>query len=97
MTQPWSRCAVVFRLDRASPFVQRVVMQMTIDIPEKELEEAMAFLRAKSEQETVLMVLHEFNRKHRMARLIRFSGSCDFDDNAALEQAEASELRIGQR
>ena len=71
-------------------------MKLTVDIPEKEMQEAMSFLNAKSEQETVLTALDEFNRKHRMARIIRFSGSCDFDDNATLEQAETADLRSGR-
>jgi hypothetical protein len=69
-------------------------MKLTVEIPEEEMNDAMSFLKAKSEQETVLAALHEFNRKHRMAKIIRFSGACDFDDNATLEKADTAELRI---
>ncbi len=67
-------------------------MKTTIDIPEKELEDAMRFLNAKSKREAVVTALREFNRKRRMARLVRFSGTCDFDSNAAIEKLETEEL-----
>jgi Arc/MetJ family transcription regulator len=63
-------------------------MKTTIDIPENELQDAMKFLNAKSKREAVVAALRNFNRKHRMAQLIRFSGTCDFDSNATLEEAE---------
>ena len=66
-------------------------MKTTIDIPESELEDAIRFLGAKSKREAVVTALQEFNRKHRMARLVRFSGTCDFEANAAMEDAEAGE------
>ena len=63
-------------------------MKTSIDIPEDELAYAMRVLDAKSKREAVVTALREFNRRHRMAQLIRFSGTCDFDSNAALEEAE---------
>ncbi len=66
-------------------------MKTTIDIPDKELEDAMQFLHAKSKREAVVTALRDFNRRHRMARLLRFSGKCDFDTNAAIEKAEVDE------
>ena len=66
-------------------------MKTTIDIPDKELKDAMRFLNAKSKREAVVTALHEFNRRQRMARLVRFSGTCDFDTNAVIEEAEAGE------
>ena len=70
-------------------------MKTTIDIPENELEDAIRFLNAKSKREAVVTALRELNRKHRMARLIRFSGTCDFASNAALEDAEMNETGSG--
>lgn len=66
-------------------------MKTTVDIPEDELEEAMRFLGAKSKREAVVAALREFNRRHRMAKLIRFSGSCDFDTNDEIEEADRKE------
>ena len=68
-------------------------MKTSIDIPEDELTYAMRALDAKSKREAVVTALREFNRRHRMAQLIRFSGTCDFDSNAALEEAELGEQR----
>ena len=68
-------------------------MKTTIDIPEDELEYALRVLNAKSKREAVVTALREFNRRHRMAELIRFSGTCDFDSNAALEEAELRDDR----
>jgi hypothetical protein len=66
-------------------------MKTTIDIPENELEDAMRFLGAKSKREAVVTALREFNRRHRMAGLVKFSDTCDFDTNAEIEEAEAAE------
>lgn len=67
-------------------------MKTTIDIPESELEDAIRFLNAKSKREAVVTALRELNRRYRMARLIRFSGTCDFDSNASIEEAEMNEI-----
>ncbi len=50
-------------------------MKTTIDIPESELKDAIRFTGAKSMRAAVLHVLVEFNRRKRMAGLIRHSGS----------------------
>ena len=66
-------------------------MKTTIDIPEAELEDAMRLLGAKTKREAVVTALWEFNRRRRMAGLIKHSGSCDFDTNAEIEEPEAAE------
>ena len=78
-------------LDYMSRLYHYGCMKTTIDIPEKELADAMRLLGAKSKREAVVTALCEFNARHRMARLVRFSGTCDFDPNAALEDAETRE------
>jgi Arc/MetJ family transcription regulator len=50
-------------------------MKTTIDIPEDELKEAMRFTKAKTKREAVVRVLTEFNRRRRMAELVRYSGT----------------------
>ena len=71
-------------------------MKTTIDIPADELADAIRFLNARSKREAVVTALREFNRRQRMARLIRFSGTCDFVDNEMLEAAEMSATgRVG--
>ncbi len=71
-------------------------MKTTIDIPEQELNDAMEFMNAKSKREAVVTALREFNRRRRMARLVRFSGTCEFVDNATLEAAEMDEIRTAE-
>jgi Arc/MetJ family transcription regulator len=66
-------------------------MKTTIDIPDTELRDAMRFLGATSKRAAVVTALHEFNRRHRMAKLVRFSGTCDFDRNDAIEETETAE------
>jgi hypothetical protein len=50
-------------------------MKTTVDIPEKELRDAMRFARAKTKREAVVAALEEFNRRHRMAELVKYSGT----------------------
>ncbi len=72
-------------------------MRTTIDIPTKEIEDAMRFLGVKTKREAVVAALREFNRRRRMARLVRFSDSCDFDTNDEIEQRETSEGEGGSQ
>jgi hypothetical protein len=51
-------------------------MKTTIDIPDKALRDAMRFTKAKTKREAILKVLDDFNRRQRMAELVRFSGTC---------------------
>ena len=67
-------------------------MKTTIDIPESDLADAMRLLGTKTKRTAVVTALSEFNRKHRMARLVRLSGTCAFDSNSAIEEAESSEV-----
>ncbi|OGV74843.1 MAG: hypothetical protein A3K19_00700 [Lentisphaerae bacterium RIFOXYB12_FULL_65_16] len=51
-------------------------MKTTIDIPEKELADAMRFTRAKTKRQAVVTALADFNRRQRMAGLTRHLGTC---------------------
>ena len=50
-------------------------MKTTIDIPDKELADAMKFTGAKTKREAIVTVISEFNRRHRMAALVKYSAS----------------------
>jgi Arc/MetJ family transcription regulator len=52
-------------------------MKTTIDIPEKELADAMRFTKARTKREAVVTALHDFNRRRRMGALLRHSGTCN--------------------
>jgi Arc/MetJ family transcription regulator len=50
-------------------------MKTTIDIPEKELKEAMRHLGASTKREAVVTALVEFNRRRRLAKLTERFGT----------------------
>ena len=51
-------------------------MKTTIDIPEKGLADAMRFTRARTKREAVVIALEDFNRRKRMAELVKYAGTC---------------------
>ena len=52
-------------------------MKTTVDIPDKELEDAIRFTNAKTKREAVVGAVADFNRRMRMAELIKYAGTCD--------------------
>ena len=50
-------------------------MKTTIDIPEKELQEAIRHTGAKTKREAVVTALTEFNRRRRLAKLVERFGT----------------------
>lgn len=65
-------------------------MKTTVDIPEKALREAMKFSKAKTKREAILAALDEFNRKRRMAALVRHFGT--FTTLMSNDEIEAMEM-----
>ena len=51
-------------------------MKTTIDIPEKELSDAIRFTRAKTRREAVVTAIADFNRRRRMAEFADYAGTC---------------------
>lgn len=51
-------------------------MKTTVDIPDDELLDAMRFTRAKTKREAVVTAIADFNRRRRMADLIKYAGTC---------------------
>ena len=68
-------------------------MKTTIDIPDRELLDAMKYSGATTKREAVLQALQAFNHKNRMKELLKYSGSCDFPANESLEALESKEIR----
>ena len=68
-------------------------MKTTIDIPELELKEAMHIAGAKTKREAVLAALREYNARHRMAALVKYSDSCSFDLNETIEEFDTADTR----
>ena len=52
-------------------------MKTTVNIPDKELADAMKFTRAKTKREAIVTAIVEFNRRRRMAELVKHSGTSD--------------------
>ena len=67
-------------------------MKTTVDIPENELKDAMRFTKARTKREAVFKVLEEFNRRRRMAELVKYSGSFSdrFPTNEEIETVDAA-------
>ena len=70
-------------------------MKTTIDIPDEELKDAMRFTKAKTKREAVVKVLSDFNRRRRMAELVKYAGTFSdaFPTNADIESADAGRER----
>ena len=70
-------------------------MKTSIDIPENELRDAMRFTRAKTKREAVVKVLEDFNRRQRMAELVKYSGTFSdrFPTNDDIEAIDAKRER----
>ena len=60
-----------------SKSIENGIMKTTVDIPEKELEDAMRFTKAKTKREAIVTAIADFNRRRRMAELVRHAGTCD--------------------
>ena len=52
-------------------------MKTTVDIPDKELSDAIRYTRAKTKREAIVAAITDFNRRKRMAELVKHAGTCD--------------------
>jgi len=52
-------------------------MKTTVVIPDDELADVMRFNRATTKRKTILTAITEFNRRRRMAELVKRAGTCD--------------------
>ena len=52
-------------------------MKTSVDIPERELEDAMRFTKARTKRDAIVTAIVEFNARRRVAELVRFAGTCD--------------------
>lgn len=67
-------------------------MKTSLDIPDKELRDVVRFSKAKTKREAILTAIAEYNRRNRMAGLIKYSGKFTSmmtnEEIEALEEAE---------
>lgn len=67
-------------------------MKTSLDIPDKELEDVVRFSQAKTKRDAIVTAVKEYNRRHRMAELVKYSGTFEGmmtnEEIEALEEAE---------
>jgi hypothetical protein len=69
-------------------------MKTTVDIPEKELEDALKYAKAKTKRGAIVTALIDYNRRKRMAELVQYSAVSEtFMSNDALEALDTDPCR----
>jgi hypothetical protein len=69
-------------------------MKTTVDIPEMELQDAMKYAKAKTKREAIVTALVDYNRRQRMAELVKYSGTSDtLMSNEAIEALDGEDWR----
>jgi Arc/MetJ family transcription regulator len=69
-------------------------MKTTVDIPEKALADAMRFAGAKTKREAIVTAIEDYNRRKRMAELVKYSGTSEtLLSNEAIEDLERKRAR----
>ena len=64
-------------------------MKTTVDIPEHVLTDALRFTKANTKREAIVTAMEDYNRRKRMAELIKYSGtSHTLLSNDAIEALE---------
>lgn len=67
-------------------------MKTTVDIPERELQDAIRYAKAKTKRDAIVTALVDYNRRQRMAELVRYSGTSDtLMGNAAIEALDGQD------
>lgn len=85
---------IPFVIDADYPCAYFGIMKTTVDIPDELLDEAMRHTRAKTKREAIVTAIEDFNRRKRMAALVRYSGtSATLLSNEQIEQLEKGRLR----
>jgi hypothetical protein len=73
-------------------------MKTTIDIPEYELKDAIKYAGVKTKRDAIIQAVVEYNRRQRMAELIKFSGVSDtLMSNTEIEALEDQDSRSAIR
>ena len=51
-------------------------MKTSVDIPDEDLADAMRFTRARTKRQAIVTAIQEYNRRKRMAELVKHAGTC---------------------
>ena len=68
-------------------------VKTTIDIPDKELEDAIRFTGAATKRDAVVTAISDFNRRHRVEELVKTFGTWDMLSNDEIEAADMADLK----
>ena len=63
-------------IDSASQNSYCSVVKTTVNIPDRELEDAIRFTKAKTKREAIVGAVADFNRRMRMLELAKYAGTC---------------------
>jgi hypothetical protein len=77
-------------------------MKTTVDIPEDELKDAIKYAGVKTKRDAIVRAVVEYNRRQRMAELVKYSGVSNTlmsnpEIEALDEQVCESAVRLKQR
>lgn len=68
------------------------IVKTTVDIPDDELRDLVEFTHAKTKRQAIVTAIADFNRRRRMAALVRFSGTFQsLSTNEEIERLEDEE------
>lgn len=74
------------------------IMKTTVDIPDREFRELLRLTKAKTKREAIVIAIADFNRRQRMAALVKHSGTFrSLMTNEEIEALEAQEAIGGRR
>jgi len=66
-------------------------MKTTVDIPDDELTDVVRFTRAKTKRDAIVTAIVDYNRRRRLAELVRHSGTCE--DLISAEELQSQRRR----
>jgi len=64
-------------------------MKTTVDIPDQTLKDTIEFSKAKTKREAIVAAMEEYNRRHRVEKILGFLGKMD----GIMTQAELRRMR----
>lgn len=66
-------------------------MKTTVDIPDDELRDVIRFTRARTKREAIVAAISDFNRRRRLAELVKHAGTCE--DLITVEELQSQRRR----
>jgi hypothetical protein len=66
-------------------------LKTTVDIPDDELRDVIRFTRARTKREAIVAAITDFNRRRRLAELVKHAGTCE--DLITVEELQSQRRR----